>query len=42
VLSQQDDDTLLAYFPQTQRAVASGQILVAYNGEEVVGSGIIM
>ena len=38
-----DDKSLLhAHFIESQRAVASGQILVAYNGDEVIWSGIIV
>lgn len=36
------EDIFVAHFSQPQRAVASGQILVAYDWEQVVGSGIIV
>ena len=31
-------DTLIAHFTEPQRAVASGQIVVVYDGDVVVGS----
>lgn len=39
---QASDKNIIAHFTQEQRAVASGQILVAYNGDEVIWSGIIV
>ena len=38
---QTDDDTLLVRFDEPQRAISKGQSLVLYDGDTVVGGGII-
>jgi tRNA-specific 2-thiouridylase len=41
VLSEMAPGTLQAEFSEPQRAITPGQFLVAYSGDELVGSGII-
>ena len=38
---QTDDDTLFVEFDEPVRAIAKGQSLVMYDGDYVVGGGII-
>lgn len=40
-ITLQENDTALVQFAQAQRAVASGQSLVIYDGDIVIGGGII-
>ena len=40
-LEKNDKDEIIAIFQEKQRAIAPGQTLVAYNGEECIGSWII-
>jgi tRNA U34 2-thiouridine synthase MnmA/TrmU len=35
------ENRLEAIFPERQRAITSGQVIAAYIGDELVGSGII-
>ena len=37
-----DDDTLECTFDESQRAVTPGQALVLYDGEYVLGGGVII
>jgi len=41
VISKQDDDTVKTVFTKPQRAVTPGQSIVFYDGEKVIGGGII-
>ena len=41
-VSMTDDGGIEARFSESQRAVAPGQFFVAYEGDELVGSAVIM
>ena len=41
LLEQTGEDTLQATFDQPQRAATPGQALVAYDGDTVIGGGVI-
>jgi tRNA-specific 2-thiouridylase len=41
VVVRLDDDRLSVTFDESQRAIASGQSLVLYDGDVVLGGGVI-